>query len=113
MIEIVDHLMEEHGDGYEPQADLFTDMVDRKFKLVRELFAYSICMNGLSPNFLCPWIYLYITGGTEAVLKNNIQLPTQSSHFAIFNKVLLFVCMCCFNIYNSPCHICDMFKDVL
>ena len=32
-------------------------------------------MNGPSPNFLCPWIYLYITGGIEAAFKTNIQLP--------------------------------------
>ena len=113
MIDIVDHLMEEHGDGYEPRAGLFTDMADGKFKPVGQLFAYSICLNGPSPNFLCSWTYLYITGGIEAVFKNNIQLPTQSSHFASFDKVLLFVCVCCFSIYNSPCYICDMFKDAL
>ena len=28
MIDIVDHLMEEHGDGYEPRAGSFTDMAD-------------------------------------------------------------------------------------
>ena len=107
MIDIVD-LMEKHGDGYEPRADFFTDMADGKFKLVGELFAYSICMIGPSPYFLCPWIYLYITCGIEAIFKNNIQLPTQSSHFAIFDKVLLFVCVCCFNIYNSPRPICHL-----
>ena len=90
MIDIVDHLMEEHGDGYEPRAGSFTDMADGKFKLVGELFTYSICMNNPSPNLLCPWIYLYITGGIEVVFKTNIQLPTESSYFSVFEGT--FIC---------------------
>lgn len=42
MIDSVDHLMEEEGDGYEPRAGLFTDMADGKFKLVGELFLRQI-----------------------------------------------------------------------
>ena len=52
--------MGKQGDGYKLQADLFTDMVNGKFKLVGELFPYSICVNGPSTKFLCPSIFMSV-----------------------------------------------------
>ena len=82
------HFFLDDDDGKIPNFNLYQDYSRGTFYLVGVLIAYSICLNGPAPNFFASWMYDYIVGGQEAVLKC---LPTKIQEKSIlsraFNKV--------------------------
>ena len=75
---------------FEPARSMYSDIADGSWRKAGVLLASSIVMSGPAANFLAPWLYNFIVGGTEGVLKS---LPSKllghTTLIDMYNKVCL------------------------
>lgn len=77
-------------DLLEPSTSVHA-VVDGSIKSIGHLYAASICNFGPAPNFLAPWVYNFIVGGIDEVLKELPSKLSDSSNLEIFyNQVIFF-----------------------